>query len=403
MAQRSIISFLTHEAPTSPDGGAATLAQALDARVREGELIEKLSDHAVRCFACGHRCLVKPGRRGICKVRFNKDGTLYVPAGYVAALQCDPTEKKPFFHALLDRLLQDRLQSDGRSPLPRVGRRLAARARCDPHGVRAGILARARDPRRPGVQRRRRAAAPGRRLYRVGEPRNPVARDRIPQGLPHDRPRQHVGGNAAAGVRDRGGGRPQVRVCGQSSGPGRALGAYVVPRLRRVADRAPWICDSATADRRRGRLRRLRPADPGRVVVGLLLVALQGAGVFDTLVEDGIRRGAYPGAALIVGRRDTILFAKGYGHLTWSAASPAVDPDSTMYDLASLTKVVATTTSLMLLVEPGQVRLDEPVSTYIAELKGRPTAGITIRQLLTHTSGFRDVRRDGLEIGRAHV
>src|SRR5438034_2574981 len=100
MAQRSIISFLTHQAPTSPDGGAATLAQALDARVREGELIEKLSDHAVRCFACGHRCLVKPGRRGICKVRFNRDGTLYVPAGYVAALQCDPTEKKPFFHAL---------------------------------------------------------------------------------------------------------------------------------------------------------------------------------------------------------------------------------------------------------------------------------------------------------------
>src|SRR5216110_2044953 len=100
MAQRSIISFLTHEAPTSPDGGAATLAQALDARVREGELIEKLSDHAVRCFACGHRCLVKPGRRGICKVRFNRDGTLYVPVGYVAALQCDPTEKKPFFHVL---------------------------------------------------------------------------------------------------------------------------------------------------------------------------------------------------------------------------------------------------------------------------------------------------------------
>src|SRR6266550_1913705 len=98
MAQRSIISFLTHEAP--PDGGSATLAQALDARVREGELIELLPDHAVRCFACGHRCLVKPGRRGICKVRFNQDGTLYVPAGYVAALQCDPTEKKPFFHAL---------------------------------------------------------------------------------------------------------------------------------------------------------------------------------------------------------------------------------------------------------------------------------------------------------------
>jgi DNA-directed RNA polymerase subunit RPC12/RpoP len=84
MAPRSIVAFLPHE---TPDGGAATLAQALDARVREGTLIEKLADGAVRCFACGHRCLVKPGRRRICKVRFNKDGTLYVPAGYVAALQ----------------------------------------------------------------------------------------------------------------------------------------------------------------------------------------------------------------------------------------------------------------------------------------------------------------------------
>ncbi len=133
------------------------------------------------------------------------------------------------------------------------------------------------------------------------------------------------------------------------------------------------------------------------MVVGLLLLALQGAGspaafsagAFDPPVEDGIRRGAYPGAALVVGRRDTILFAKGYGHLTWSASSASVDPDSTMYDLASLTKVIATATSLMLLVERGQVRLDEPVSTYIAELKGPQTAPITVRQLLTHTSGLR--------------
>src|SRR5260370_1071098 len=92
-----IVSFLTH---ATPDGGAATLAQALDARVQEGELVERLPGGAVRCFACGHRCLVKPGRRGICKVRYNKDGTLFAPAGYVAALQCDPTEKKPFFHVL---------------------------------------------------------------------------------------------------------------------------------------------------------------------------------------------------------------------------------------------------------------------------------------------------------------
>jgi pyruvate formate lyase activating enzyme len=99
MARRAIVSFLTHSAPPA-DGGPATLAQALDARVQEGELIERLEGGAVRCFACGHRCLVKPGRRGICKVRFNNEGTLFVPAGYVAALQCDPTEKKPFFHCL---------------------------------------------------------------------------------------------------------------------------------------------------------------------------------------------------------------------------------------------------------------------------------------------------------------
>jgi pyruvate formate lyase activating enzyme len=72
----------------------------LDSRARKARLSETLPDGAVRCFACGHRCLVRPERRGICKVRFNKNGVLYAPAGYVAALQCDPTEKKPFFHCL---------------------------------------------------------------------------------------------------------------------------------------------------------------------------------------------------------------------------------------------------------------------------------------------------------------
>jgi CubicO group peptidase (beta-lactamase class C family) len=142
----------------------------------------------------------------------------------------------------------------------------------------------------------------------------------------------------------------------------------------------------------------VRSTDPWGVVLALLLLvqtasspgpAAFSAARFDPLVQDGIRRGAYPGAALVVGRHDTILFAKGYGHLTWSAASRAVDPDSTLYDLASLTKVIATTSSLMLLVERGQVRLDEPVATYLTELKQPATAGITVRQLLTHTSGLR--------------
>src|SRR3954449_3790634 len=53
----------------------------------------------LRCVACGHRCLIGEGKRGVCKVRANQGGELRVPWGYVAALQCDPVEKKPFFHA----------------------------------------------------------------------------------------------------------------------------------------------------------------------------------------------------------------------------------------------------------------------------------------------------------------
>ncbi len=77
-----------------------TVADVLDSLTREGELYEKLPDDAVRCYACGHRCLIREGRRGICKVRFNRGGKLYVPWGYVAALQADPIEKKPFYHIL---------------------------------------------------------------------------------------------------------------------------------------------------------------------------------------------------------------------------------------------------------------------------------------------------------------
>src|SRR3954465_10529825 len=63
-------------------------------------LIERKPDGAVQCFACGHRCLVKPGRDGVCRVRFNDNGKLLVPYGYVAGVACDPIEKKPFFHVL---------------------------------------------------------------------------------------------------------------------------------------------------------------------------------------------------------------------------------------------------------------------------------------------------------------
>jgi pyruvate formate lyase activating enzyme len=77
-----------------------TLEELLDSLTVEGHLYERVGDDAVRCYACGHRCLIKDGRRGICKVRYNEGGVLKVPYGYVGALQCDPTEKKPFFHVL---------------------------------------------------------------------------------------------------------------------------------------------------------------------------------------------------------------------------------------------------------------------------------------------------------------
>ena len=76
------------------------LEPAIDRKTREGELYENLPDQKVRCFACGHRCLIFEGKRGICGVRYNRQGKLYVPFGYVATVQCDPTEKKPFFHVL---------------------------------------------------------------------------------------------------------------------------------------------------------------------------------------------------------------------------------------------------------------------------------------------------------------
>lgn len=76
------------------------LRDILDQNVAEAapELYEKLDHDRVRCFSCGHCCPIPEGQRGVCKVRFNRGGNLYVPWGYVGCVQCDPIEKKPFFH-----------------------------------------------------------------------------------------------------------------------------------------------------------------------------------------------------------------------------------------------------------------------------------------------------------------
>jgi pyruvate formate lyase activating enzyme len=96
----------TVELKPDPDSVAApararvaneALAEALDRRTAVGSLWMAEGDR-IRCVACGHRCLIGEGRRGICKVRFNQGGQLRVPFGYVAGVQSDPVEKKPFFH-----------------------------------------------------------------------------------------------------------------------------------------------------------------------------------------------------------------------------------------------------------------------------------------------------------------
>lgn len=88
---------MTSSLLSPPDGAAERLAALLDRHTRIGALWRTEGDK-VRCVACGHRCLIARGRRGVCKVRFNQDGQLRVPFGYVAGLACDPVEKKPFFH-----------------------------------------------------------------------------------------------------------------------------------------------------------------------------------------------------------------------------------------------------------------------------------------------------------------
>jgi pyruvate formate lyase activating enzyme len=78
----------------------STLKEVLNQNVAEAapELVEPLERNRLRCYSCGHECPIPEGQAGVCKVRFNQGGKLYVPWGYVGGVQCDPIEKKPFFH-----------------------------------------------------------------------------------------------------------------------------------------------------------------------------------------------------------------------------------------------------------------------------------------------------------------
>ncbi|HTI65196.1 MAG TPA: serine hydrolase [Gemmatimonadaceae bacterium] len=108
----------------------------------------------------------------------------------------------------------------------------------------------------------------------------------------------------------------------------------------------------------------------------------------DHVVTRGISAGGYPGAAVVVGRRGAAVFERGYGRLSWEKSSAAVRADRTIYDLASLTKVVGTTTAIMVLYDEGKIHLDDPVSQYIPEFSGGVKDLVTIRMLLEHRSGL---------------
>jgi len=107
----------------------------------------------------------------------------------------------------------------------------------------------------------------------------------------------------------------------------------------------------------------------------------------DSVITDEISKGRLPGAVVTVGRKGRLVWQKVYGS---RAVEPSREPmtTDTIFDAASLTKVVATATSIMILVERGKVRLNDPVSRYIPELKGEGRERITIEQLLTHVSGY---------------
>ena len=107
----------------------------------------------------------------------------------------------------------------------------------------------------------------------------------------------------------------------------------------------------------------------------------------DQVVARAIRAGGFPGAAVVVGRRGATVWEKGFGNLTWSGKS-AVVPSRSIYDLASLTKVVGTTTAIMILYDQDRIELEDKVSKFIPEFSGGAKDDITIYDLLEHRSGL---------------
>jgi CubicO group peptidase (beta-lactamase class C family) len=107
----------------------------------------------------------------------------------------------------------------------------------------------------------------------------------------------------------------------------------------------------------------------------------------DSIAEAAIADRAAPAIAIAVGRWGRLVYLKGHGHVDWAPGSAEVT-DSTLFDMASVSKVVATTTAAAMLEEDGRLDLDRPVSSYLPELSDSAKAGVTVRMILEHRGGF---------------
>src|SRR4029077_20818684 len=107
----------------------------------------------------------------------------------------------------------------------------------------------------------------------------------------------------------------------------------------------------------------------------------------DSVIEQAIADGNIPGAVLLVGHNGAVIYRKAYGNRSLEPQREPMTLD-TIFDLASLTKVIATTTSVMQLVEQGKVRMNDPVAKYLPEFAQNGKDDITLRQLMTHYSGM---------------
>lgn len=126
----------------------------------------------------------------------------------------------------------------------------------------------------------------------------------------------------------------------------------------------------------------LQKGNPARVAVSAEKLA-----AIDGEVEREIKQHHLPGAVVLVARKGQVVWRKAYGARAIEPSREAMTTD-TIFDVASLTKIVATATSIMILVERGKIRLSDPLSNYIPEIKGEGRERITLELLLTHRSGY---------------